>query len=113
MGNRTNQAKRTGRSSVIPHLDNTETLKQLEVLAAKLGLEIRKEKGDFKSGYCRVREQNLLILKKDDPIEKIIEIIATNLSEFSIDNAELQPAIYQFIAEKKVEKNSHIGSEEE
>ncbi|HPG41962.1 MAG TPA: hypothetical protein PLP19_21725 [bacterium] len=112
MASRTNQAKKHRIASVIPHTDNAETLKQLEALAVKAGLEIRREKGDFKSGYCRVKEQNLLILKKEDPVDKIIDIIANNLADFPIDNNDTNADIYQLIADKKSEKNSLTGSEE-
>ncbi len=112
MAGRTGQTKKQRITSVIPHIDNAETLKQLEALAAKAGLEIRREKGDFKSGYCRVKAQNLLILKKDDPIDRIIDIIALNLTDFTLENNNINPEIFQLIAAKKSEKNSPTGSEE-
>ena len=112
MASRTNQAKKHKITPVIPHTDNAETLKQLEALAIKAGLEIRREKGDFKSGYCRVKEQNLLILKKEEEVDKIIDIIAYNLADFPIDNNDTNPDIYQLIADKKSKKNSPTGSEE-
>ncbi len=106
------QKKRQRKTSVIPDLEDSETLHQLETLCINLGLEIRTEKGDFKSGYCRVNDQNLIILKKDDSIEKKIDLIAGKLTQYSLEKFEIITSIRQLIEQKKSEINSFNGSKE-
>ena len=113
MDRRGTQKKRRRKNSVVPEFEDTETLVQLETLASTLGVEIRSEKGDFKSGYCRVHDQNLIILKKDDPLEKKIDLIADKLADYNTENIEIHPAIQQLINQKKLEIKSLNGSEEE
>ena len=113
MDRRRTQTKRQRKKPVIPEFENTETLDQLETLASSLGVEIRNEKGDFKSGYCRVLDQNLIILKKDDSIEKKIDLISVKLADYNPENIEIHPAIQQLIEQKKTENISLNGSEEE
>lgn len=113
MDRRRTKKKRQKRKALIPEFENTETLEKLETLASNLGVEIRSEKGDFQSGYCRVNDQNLIILKKDDSIEKKIDLIAVKLADYETDNIEIHPAIQQFIEQKKSEILSLNGTEEE
>ncbi|MBN2411558.1 hypothetical protein JXQ31_07680 [candidate division KSB1 bacterium] len=113
MDRRRTQKKRQRKTSVIPGMDDNDVLQQLETLAINLGLEIRAEKGDFKSGYCRVNDQNLIILKKDDSFEKKIELITDKLTEYPHEKLEIHPAIRQLIEQKKSEMNSLNGSKEE
>ena len=113
MDRRRTQKKRQRKTSVIPDFEDTDILNQLESLAINLGVEIRSEKGDFKSGYCRVHDHNLIILKKDDSIEKKIDLIAVKLADYNIESFEIHPAIQQLIEQKKLENNSLTGSEEE
>jgi len=113
MDRRRTQTKRQRKKPVIPEFDNSETLNQLETLASNLGVEIRNEKGDFKSGYCRVHDHNLIILKKDYSIEKKIDLIALKLSDYETGNIEIHPAIRKLIEQKKLKNLSLNGSEEE
>ena len=113
MDRRTTQRRRQKKISVIPDFEDTDALHQLETLALNLGVDIRSEKGDFKSGYCRVNDQNLIILKKDDSTAKKMVLIADKLADFNFENLEIHPTIQQFIENIKSEKNSLNGSEEE
>jgi len=113
MDRRRTQTKRQRKKPVIREFENTETLNQLETLASNLGLEIRTEKGDFKSGFCKVHDHNLIILKKDDSLIKKINLIAVKLTDYETENFEIHPAIRQLIEQKKSENSSLNGSEEE
>ncbi len=113
MGNRTLKAKRKRKVSVIKGMSNEDVLKALETLAGDLGIEIRNEKGDFKSGSCLFYDQNLIILKKDDQPNQKIEIIAEMLLQFDIKEDSIKPEILQYINQIKQDKESKKDSEEE
>ena len=101
MGRRKTQAARTLFSSITTKMPKSEMLQALETLALTLGVEVRSEKGDFKGGLCRVAEKNLILLKKDDPIDQKIHILANELSQFNLENIYVIPALRQLINQVK------------
>lgn len=56
-------------------------LKKLENLFKAIGYRIIYEKGQFKSGYCIVNDQNMIVINKfyktDARINSLVEIINT------------------------------------
>lgn len=62
------------------------------------GIEIRIEKGDFRGGVCIVQgEKKILFLNKKHPIEKINNIMLSELKSMSHQNLYLPPLIRQKI----------------
>jgi len=78
-------------------MDEEEALEAFESLARKLQIDIRYEKGDFKGGLCRVGEQQVLILQKNDPAYKKLSLFARELRKLDLDNVYMMPAIRKFI----------------
>ncbi len=58
---------------------------------------IRKEAGNFKSGYCTVNEQKIVVLNKMASLEYMSKILALSINYFELDNQYLKPAIRDFI----------------
>lgn len=81
---------------------------ELIELSNTLGIAVRKEKGNFRSGYCIVNEREMFILNKNTPLESLTSIMARGLAKHS-DNIHIKPAIREFI-EKEIkayaDKNS-------
>ena len=112
MGNRANKTGRKRRTTLVKGIQDTETLQALEETAAKLGLEIRNEKGDFKSGFCTVNDQNFIILKKDELPERKIVLIAERLAELEYEKFTPNPAIVEFINQIKNDRESPDSEED-
>lgn len=72
-------------------------------LCKKNSLIIRKEAGNFKSGYCRVNDQKIIVLNKMASIEYMAKILALSLNYFELDAQYLKPAIREFV-DKEISK---------
>jgi len=81
----------------------------LEGIAAQLGVQVRYEKGDFRSAGCRVEEQNLIILKKNDQDDIKAKTLLDEIAKYSTQNIEIPPAVQErltSIREQAIEENS-------
>ncbi len=83
-------------------------LNKLEDLIAESDYILRYEKGNFKSGYCLLREQKIMIVNKFFATEgkinsllDILKIIALDTTRFSEKNLKLYELLTQ--AEVKIE----------
>jgi hypothetical protein len=76
-------------------------------ISKKNGVIIRKESGNFKSGYCLVNEQKIIVLNKMASIDYMSKILALALNYFELDNQYLTPVIRDFIDNEinKIDKN--------
>jgi hypothetical protein len=73
---------------------------ELIEISKNLGITVRKEKGNFRSGYCVVNEKEFLLLNKSTPIESLTSILARELAPLTED-VHLKPAVREFI-EKEI-----------
>ncbi|MFC1725521.1 hypothetical protein ACFL4T_07825 [candidate division KSB1 bacterium] len=74
-------------------MNKGQILQELEKVADKLDMQIRYEKGNFNSGYCRVEEQKMLIIKKDLNLDQKISILCIILNEFDLSDIYILPKI--------------------
>lgn len=74
---------------------------ELKEIAQKLGVNVRFEKGDFKGGYCVVKENKIIIINKFAPTQKKAAILATALKELGIEDLYINPRIREIIEELK------------
>jgi hypothetical protein len=85
--------------------------KELIELAKNLGISVRKEKGNFRSGYCTINEQEIIILNRSTTIETMATVLAQGLSKHS-DKVFIKPVIREFIEkEKNVDENNSFSLE--
>src|SRR6187401_1035924 len=84
-------------------------LTKLEDLIAESDYTLRYEKGNFKSGYCLLRDQKIMIVNKffttEGKINILLEILRTiklNTSRFSEKNLKL----YEELAQEEVSSAS-------
>ena len=66
-------------------------------ICKKSDVIIRKEAGNFKSGYCLVNERKIIVLNKMASIDYMAKILALGLNYFELDNQYLKPVIRDFI----------------
>ncbi|MBN2356368.1 hypothetical protein JXO59_09660 [candidate division KSB1 bacterium] len=81
-------------------MNDEELLLALETLARTLDVEVRYEKGDFIGGFCRIGEQQIILIQKADPVYKKISILARELGSFDLDQIYILPVIRELIAEE-------------
>ncbi|MDZ7369644.1 MAG: hypothetical protein ONB12_00560 [candidate division KSB1 bacterium] len=70
-------------------IDNTEALSRLEHAAAQAGIEVRYEKGDFRSAGCRLEDKRLVILQKTDSDAAKIETLLQELAALDLSSFDL------------------------
>jgi hypothetical protein len=72
-------------------------LEELKEIARQLGFEVRQEKllrevgYHVRSGSCRVREANIILLDRTLPVNAQIDVLVDELSGSRLDNVYLSP----------------------
>jgi hypothetical protein len=88
-----------------------QTLAELEELADKLGYRIRFEKGNFKGGYCILKESRLLVVNSRNDYDRRVTMISKSLKEIGIDDVYVKPGLREII--EKESKRKLTGEDEE
>ncbi len=84
--------------SVRPSPGQQALLDELKQLAERLGFEVREERllrevgYRVRSGRCRVREKNLILIDRGLPVSAQIDILAGELAARPLDAVYLSPA---------------------
>jgi hypothetical protein len=81
-----------------------EIFQELKALAQQLGATVRFEKGDFKGGYCLLKESKVIVINKLANLQRKTMILSAALKELGIDQIYLAPKIREFIDEMVEEK---------
>ncbi len=76
-----------------------DILQELKGLALQLGAEVRFEKGDFKGGYCLLKESKVIVINKMANLQRKVIILSMALKELGIDQIYLTPRIREIIEE--------------
>ena len=76
-----------------------DTLQDLKALAAQLGAKVRFEKGDFKGGYCILKESKVIVINKITNLQRKVMILSAALKELGVDKIYLTPKIREIIDE--------------
>ncbi|HPI19183.1 MAG TPA: hypothetical protein PKY56_02330 [Candidatus Kapabacteria bacterium] len=71
--------------------------------AKNLGITVRKDKGHFKTGFCTIDKQELIVINRSAPLEQCVTVLSRCLSQHS-NNIYLKPAVRDFI-ENEVRRN--------
>ncbi|MGE5498687.1 MAG: hypothetical protein ACM3Q2_11475 [Syntrophothermus sp.] len=81
-----------------------DILKDLKALAAELGASVRFEKGDFKGGYCLLKDSKVIVINKMANLQRKVMILSAALKELGIDQIYLTPKMREIIDEMIEEK---------
>lgn len=84
-------------------------LKELEELAAQLGINVRYEKGDFDGGYCILKDQKILVVNKRIFDNRKTSVLAQGIYEIGIENVFVKPAVRQYIEDEVARKKGEAG----
>ena len=76
-----------------------DILQDLKALAGQLGASVRFEKGDFKGGYCILKESKVIVINKMTNLQRKVMILSAALKELGVDKIYLTPKIREIIDE--------------
>ena len=74
-------------------------LNDLKSLATQMGAKVRFERGDFKGGYCLLKESKVIVINKLSNLQKKVTVLAAALNELGIDEMYLTPRLREIIEE--------------
>lgn len=76
-----------------------QVIDELKQIASQLGVSVRFEKGDFKGGFCIVKENKIIVINKFANTQRKAAILATALKELGIDDIYINPRLREIIDE--------------
>ncbi|MCC6550212.1 MAG: hypothetical protein IT279_09105 [Ignavibacteriaceae bacterium] len=76
-----------------------QIIEELRALASDLGATVRFEKGDFKGGYCLLKDSRVIVINKMANTQRKAIILSKALKEIGIDNMFLTPRLREVIDE--------------
>ncbi|MDP3149811.1 MAG: hypothetical protein Q8N83_11850 [Ignavibacteria bacterium] len=81
-----------------------EVIEELKALAAQLGASIRFEKGDFKGGYCLLKDSKVIVINKLANTQRKAIILSEALKDLGVEKIYLTPRIREIIEQMNEEK---------
>ena len=76
-----------------------EIIQDLRSVASQLGATVRFEKGDFKGGYCLLKESKVIVINKNANLQRTAMILSVALKELGVDEIYLNPKLRELIEE--------------
>lgn len=76
-----------------------EIIQELRSVASQLGATVRFEKGDFKGGYCLLKESKVIVINKNANLQRKAMILSVALKELGVDDIYLNPKLREMIEE--------------
>lgn len=76
-----------------------EIIQDLKSVASQLGAGVRFEKGDFKGGYCLLKESKVIVINKNANLQRKAMILSAALKELGVDDIYLNPKLREWIEE--------------
>ncbi|MCS4199605.1 hypothetical protein [Salinibacter ruber] len=89
-------------------MDTTTIIDELEGVAARLGIEVRAEAGNFRGGRCIVAGEEVIMLNTNDLPETQLVVLAEALRDAPLDTIYLKPAVRWALEEAWAE---HMSAE--
>ncbi len=74
-------------------------LQDLKSLAQEMGAKVRFERGDFKGGYCLVKESKVIVINKLANTQRKVIILSAALTEIGVDEIYMPPRLREVIEE--------------
>lgn len=76
-----------------------DIIQDLRSVASQLGATVRFEKGDFKGGYCLIKENKVIVINKNANLQRKAIILSDALKELGVDEIYLNPRLREIIEE--------------
>jgi len=74
-------------------------LEDLKSLASEMGAKVRFERGDFKGGYCLVKDSRIIVLNKLSTTQRKVITLSAALKELGIEDVYVSPKLREVIEE--------------
>lgn len=74
-----------------------ELFSQFERLAEQMDIVLVQGRGDFRGGYCQVRDERFIVLNQTRPLESRLRILAETFADLDIARWYMVPALREFI----------------
>ena len=81
-----------------------EIVQDLKSIADQLGAKVRFEKGDFKGGYCIIRDSKVIVINKMTNLQRKVIVLSMALKELGVDKIYLTPRMREIIEEMSESK---------
>jgi len=81
-----------------------DVIEELKALASQLGATVRFEKGDFKGGYCLLKDSKVIVINKLANTQRKAIILSEALKDLGVENIYLTPKIREIINQMNEEK---------
>ena len=78
-------------------MKQTHILEEFEQLAESLKIKILQEKGNFKGGYCLLKQEGIIVINKLNPIEQRIRALARAFTQLDVSSIYIKPVIRNLI----------------
>ena len=79
---------------------------EFENIAKQLNIKIIKEKGNFKGGYCLLKEKKIIVLNKLKTDEQNIRSLSKVFAQFNISNIYIKPFVRKLIELENANKTN-------
>jgi hypothetical protein len=74
-------------------------LQDLKQIAQEMGAKVRFERGDFKGGYCILKEDRTIVINKLSTFQRKVIILTNALKELGVNEVYLPPKLREIIEE--------------
>jgi hypothetical protein len=72
-------------------------LDELEKFLNALGIELERAVGTVRGGYCRIREDSVIVVNRKIPVEEQLTIIANAIHRNQLDYSQLRPSVKEYL----------------
>jgi hypothetical protein len=79
-------------------------VEDLKTVASELGAEVRFEKGDFKGGYCILKDSKVIVINKTTNLQRKVIVLSMALKELGVEKIYLSPRLREIIEEMSESK---------
>ncbi len=74
-------------------------LQDLKEIATQMGAKIRFERGDFKGGYCILKDTKVIVINKLSNLQRKVIILSAALKQLGAEDIYIPPKIREVIEE--------------
>ena len=91
-----------------------KVIEELSIVAEEIGLKVRKEKGDFRGGFCVKNEEELILLNKRHTPDVHLNVLANCLKQSDLGAVFIKPAVREILEDlwAKQELGKNLGNQE-
>ena len=88
-------------------MSSKQIYNQLCLIAEQLQIKVIKGKGNFKGGSCLVKEESIIVINHNQPVEGRIRNLALSLLEFDLNKIQVNNKIKEILNNIKYEEESN------